>query len=52
MLRQLNTYYRANTENKAEQQSIKEAFASSILHGFKISAKNTNSVLIDYTPYL
>ncbi len=52
MLRQLNTYYRANTSNKAEQQSIKEAFASSILHGFKVSAQNADSVLIDYTPYL
>jgi len=52
MLRQLNTYYRANTSNKAEQQSIKEAFASSILHGFKISAQSDKSVLIDYTPYL
>ncbi|SFD02172.1 zinc-dependent metalloprotease [Pseudoalteromonas denitrificans] len=52
MLRQLNTYYRANTQNKAEQQSIKEAFASSILHGFNLIAQDQNSYLIDYTPYL
>ncbi|BED90287.1 periplasmic metalloprotease [Pseudoalteromonas sp. MM1] len=52
MLRALNTYYRANTTNKAEQQSIKEAFASSILAGFKVVAQNGKTVLIDYTPYL
>ncbi len=52
MLRQLNTYYRANTKNKAEKLSIEQAFASSILHGFDLVAKTDNSLLIDYTPYL
>ncbi|MDP4983736.1 zinc-dependent metalloprotease [Pseudoalteromonas tunicata] len=52
MLRQLNTYYRANTSNKAEQQSVKEAFASSILFGFELAANTEKSYLIDYTPYL
>ncbi|MGS0536663.1 zinc-dependent metalloprotease [Pseudoalteromonas sp. SaAl2] len=52
MLRAINTYYRANTSNKAEQKSIKEAFASSILAGFKVVAKSPKAVLIDYTPYL
>ena len=52
MLRAVNTYYRANTSNKAEQQSIKEAFASSILAGFTVVAEDENTVLIDYTPYL
>ncbi|MDC9520079.1 zinc-dependent metalloprotease [Pseudoalteromonas sp. Angola-31] len=52
MLRALNTYYRANTTNKAEQQSIKEAFASSILAGFKVVAQSEKTLLIDYTPYL
>ncbi|MGO2168232.1 zinc-dependent metalloprotease [Pseudoalteromonas sp.] len=52
MLRALNTYYRANTSNKSEQQSIKEAFASSILAGFKVVAERENTLLIDYTPYL
>lgn len=52
MLRAINTYYRANTTNKAEQKSIKEAFASSILAGFKVVAQNPQAVLIDYTPYL
>jgi hypothetical protein len=52
MLRAVNTYYRANTNNKAEQQSIKEAFASSILAGFKVVAEDKSTALIDYTPYL
>lgn len=52
MLRAVNTYYRANTSNKAEQQSIKEAFASSILAGFKVVAEDKATALIDYTPYL
>lgn len=52
MLRAINTYYRANTTNKAEQKSIQEAFASSILAGFKVVAQSPQAVLIDYTPYL
>ncbi len=52
MLRALNTYYRANTANLAELQSIKEAFASSILAGFSVVAESDSAVLVDYTPYL
>ncbi|WP_247687400.1 zinc-dependent metalloprotease [Pseudoalteromonas luteoviolacea] len=52
MLRANNTYYRASANNDAEKQSVKEAFASSILHGFKVVAEDSDSVLIDYTPYL
>lgn len=52
MLRVINTYYRASANNEAEKQSVKEAFASSILHGFKVVAEDNDSVLIDYTPYL
>lgn len=52
MLRAINTYYRANTNNLAEQQSIKEAFASSILAGFSVVAQSDTAVLVDYTPYL
>jgi hypothetical protein len=59
-LRQLNPYYRANTDNSLEQQAVDEAFASSIIWGFKVVAskkagnknKGTNKVLIDYTPFL
>ena len=52
MLRAVNTYYRADTSNKAEKQSVEEAFSSSILAGFKVVAADKNAVLIDYTPYL
>lgn len=52
-LRQLNTYYRANSANKLERQAIDEAFASSIIWGFKVAETGSeNSVLIDYTPFL
>ena len=53
-LRQLNTYYRAETDNQLEKQAITEAFASSIIWGFKVAhvSKNKDKVLIDYTPFL
>jgi len=57
-LKQLNTYYRAESNNPLEQQAIDEAFASSIIWGFTVvneSTSNTehnNKVLIDYTPFL
>ncbi|MCU7555823.1 zinc-dependent metalloprotease [Alteromonas sp. ASW11-19] len=52
MLRQLNTRYRALSDNRAEQQSINEAFADSVIAGFTVAAGTDNTVLIDYTPYL
>jgi len=53
-LRQKNTYYRANSKNKLEQQAIDEAFASSIIWGFKVATTSDDGskVLIDYTPFL
>jgi hypothetical protein len=57
-LRQLNPYYRADSNNPLEQQAIDEAFASSIIWGFKVAASTKNKsnkptkVLIDYTPFL
>lgn len=51
-LRQINTYYRADTDNKPEQDSINEAFASSIIWGFKIEKIINDKVVIDYTPFL
>ncbi|MGB0938967.1 MAG: DUF5117 domain-containing protein, partial [Colwellia sp.] len=54
LLREINSYYRANTENKLEQQAVEEAFASSIIWGFKVASKTKDNkkVLIDYTPFL
>lgn len=57
-LKQLNTYYRADSDSPLEQQAIDEAFASSIIWGFTVASemidtsKNTKKVLIDYTPFL
>ena len=53
-LRQLNSYYRADTNNKLEKQAVEQAFASSIIWGFKVAASDikNNKVLIDYTPFL
>jgi hypothetical protein len=53
-LRQLNTYYRADTDNELEKQAIDEAFASSIIWGFKVSKNSADNskTLVDYTPFL
>lgn len=55
-LKQLNTYYRADSNNSLELQAIDEAFASSIIWGFSVASETTNEnnrkVLIDYTPFL
>lgn len=51
-LRQLNTYYRADSDNNLERQAIDEAFASSIIWGFKVEKVINNKVIIDYTPFL
>lgn len=52
MLKQLNTYYRANSVNPAERQSINEAFASSVLAGLPVVAADGNQLLVDYTAFL
>ncbi|KGJ99357.1 zinc-dependent metalloprotease [Thalassotalea sp. ND16A] len=51
-LRQLNTYYRATSDNILEREAIDEAFASSIIWGFKVEESIDNKVIIDYTPFL
>jgi uncharacterized protein DUF4953/uncharacterized protein DUF5117 len=53
-LRQLNSYYRADSNNVLEKQAVEQAFASSIIWGFSIAQSDNNSdkVLIDYTPFL
>jgi len=55
-LKQLNTYYRANSENKLEVKAVEEAFASSILWSFKVVNTEDESLkgltVIDYTPFL
>lgn len=52
LLRQLNTRYRAGSDNHAEQASIDQAFADSVIAGFSIVAKQDEQLLIDYTAFL
>ena len=51
-LRQLNSYYRANSDNTLEQEAVEQAFASSIIWGFELIASDQGKWLIDYTPFL
>src|SRR5690606_31895648 len=52
MMIQPNLDYIANSDNELEKKSVREAFASSILFGFKIEAEEGGSYLIDLTPFL
>ncbi|MCL1146519.1 zinc-dependent metalloprotease [Shewanella marinintestina] len=47
ILKQLNTDYRANTENAAEQRAVKEAFAESVLWRGKLVTGKRNLVAIN-----
>ena len=52
LLIQPNLSFRAITTNKAEENSIREAFAKSVIYGFKILETNDNKYLIDFTSFL
>jgi len=52
LLVQPNLAYRANTENELERKSIEQAFAKSVLFGFKILEEKEDTFLIDLTPFL
>ncbi|MDA9356806.1 zinc-dependent metalloprotease [Flavobacteriaceae bacterium] len=52
LLIQPNLSFRANTDNKAEEKSIKQAFAKSVIYGFKILETNNKKYLIDFTSFL
>jgi hypothetical protein len=52
LLKQLNTQYRASSSNLAEQASIDEAFADSVIAGFAVVATDGDVVVIDYTEFL
>lgn len=49
---QPNLDYIAKSDNELEKKSVREAFASSVLHAFKIEAQENGSYLIDLTPFL
>ncbi|MFK7833969.1 MAG: zinc-dependent metalloprotease [Winogradskyella sp.] len=52
LLIQPNLKYRANTDNALEKKSIEQAFAQSVLFGFKILSKKDAPFIIDFTPFL
>ena len=47
----LNTRYRADSDNPRERQAVTEAFASSVLWGFDIAARQGEYRLIDMTDF-
>jgi hypothetical protein len=52
LLVQPNLKFRALTDNTLEKKSIEQAFAKSILGGFKIEEENNGSYVIDITDFL
>ncbi|TRO66336.1 zinc-dependent metalloprotease [Christiangramia sabulilitoris] len=52
LLIQPNQEYRAITDNKAEKESVAEAFAKSVLFGFEIKEEKEGKYIIDFTPFL
>ena len=52
LLIQPNLKYRTSTSNVLEKQSVKEAFAESVLFGFPIIETSASDYLVDLTPFL
>lgn len=52
LLIQPNYSYRANSKNADERKSVEEAFAKSVIWGFKTEAEQDNRLLIDLTAFL
>ena len=49
---QPNYSYRAITDNQKEKESVRDAFAQSVLWGFKVAAESNGRILIDATDFL
>lgn len=52
LLLQPNYDYRAVSNNADERRSVQEAFAQSVIWGFKAEAMEGDKILIDMTPFL
>lgn len=52
LLVQPNYSFRAETENPKEKESVRDAFAQSILWGFTMAAEEDGKVLVDMTTFL
>ena len=51
-LTQPNYWYRALSNNEAEVKAVRDAFASSVVWGFKIEKENKEGVLVNITDFL
>ncbi len=51
LLMQPNYSFRATNENRAEQRAVEEAFAQSVIWGFKIEAEDRERALVDATAF-
>ncbi|WP_426492116.1 zinc-dependent metalloprotease [Hymenobacter sp. 102] len=52
LLLQPNYDFRAVSQNPEERKSVEQAFAQSVIWGFKAEAQEGNRVLVDLTPFL
>ncbi len=52
LLRQLNTKFRAVSDNPLEVNSVKTAFAESVLWGFPVVERDGDSIIIDASDFL
>ncbi len=53
LIEQLNTQYRARTDDPAQQQAVRESFAFSVIGSAKVAARDDDGrVLIDLTAFL
>jgi len=52
LLTQVNYDFRAESDNAMERQSVEEAFAQSVLWGFKVEGVKEGKVLVDATSFL
>lgn len=52
LLTQTNYDYRAESDNPDEQKSVKEAFAESVIDGFKVEAEKDGKVLINISSFI
>ena len=52
LLIQPNLRYRAVSENELEKRSVEQAFAKSVIYGFKVIEKKKDKYIIDFTPFL
>ncbi|MFT4758071.1 MAG: hypothetical protein ACI9XO_000815 [Paraglaciecola sp.] len=52
LLTHLNYKYRAVSDNSDERQSVEEAFAQSVLWGFKVTSEKDGRILVDATKFL